>query len=259
MAALFDRFVQLREQAGGRGDLAGAGPAFQRKVGSAGEQHPHDAGERRDPVEGRRDQAFGVRGGLERVVFFFDRTVFAVLPAGAAPVLGGARGQWVVQFSGLEPHRLVRGREDGLVDPLAPPCLAAFGRCFHRPRGEAGRHRPAFAPGARTEYADSNYLLLGAILERASCEPAGEAGDRPLSDYPEVAWTAGAMVSTIGNLRIYGRALTTGGQRLHRDDVRPRTRCPDRRRRQPLVELVDPTMSIFGAIAQHLYLESPAG
>lgn len=111
------------------------------------------------------------------------------------------------------------------------------------------RHKPLFEPGARTSYADSNYYLLGAILERVSgmsaaraiteevIEPlglkhtsfptgaamprpfsrgyyAGPDGEGPIRDYtavgPSVAWTAGAMISTVGDLRRYGRALARG-------------------------------------------------
>lgn len=111
------------------------------------------------------------------------------------------------------------------------------------------RHRPAFAPGARTEYADSNYALLGIILERVTgrsveslittdvIRPAGLSettfpttaaipspfargyyagadGEGALRDYtlvnPAVAWTAGAMVSTLPDLARWGRVLARG-------------------------------------------------
>ncbi len=111
------------------------------------------------------------------------------------------------------------------------------------------RHRPLFAPNARTQYADSNYVLLGIILEkvtRRSVESvitrgvikpaglrstsfptrarlpgpfshgyyAGDEGDGPLRDYtavnPAVAWTAGGMVSTLEDLWKWGRVLATG-------------------------------------------------
>jgi len=111
------------------------------------------------------------------------------------------------------------------------------------------RHRPLFAPNARTQYADSNYVLLGIILEKVTkrsvesvitrdiIKPAGlrgtsfpttarlaspfshgyyagDKGDGQLRDYtavnPAVAWTAGGMVSTIDDLQKWGRALATG-------------------------------------------------
>jgi D-alanyl-D-alanine carboxypeptidase len=111
------------------------------------------------------------------------------------------------------------------------------------------RHKPGFAPGAETSYCDTNYYLLGAILERAThmsaaraitktvIEPLGlehtsfpstakipspfavgyYAGPElkgPLKDYtevnPSVAFTAGAMISTIGDLHRYGRQLANG-------------------------------------------------
>jgi D-alanyl-D-alanine carboxypeptidase len=124
------------------------------------------------------------------------------------------------------------------------------------------RHRPLFAPGARTQYADSNYFLLGAILEKVtgmSAEAAitrdvirplgltqssfptkprlprpfsrgyyaGDDGTGAIEDYtalnPGVPWTAGGMVSTLGDLRKYGRALATGrllSPRLQRQRLR---------------------------------------
>jgi D-alanyl-D-alanine carboxypeptidase len=111
------------------------------------------------------------------------------------------------------------------------------------------RHKPQFAPGARTEYADSNYYLLGVILQKvtgrsvesvitrdvirraglrqtsfpttaAMPKPyshgyfAGNDGMGPIRDYtavnPKVAWTAGGMVSTLGDLAKWGKALATG-------------------------------------------------
>lgn len=111
------------------------------------------------------------------------------------------------------------------------------------------RHRPLFRPNVRTQYADSNYVLLGIILEKVTgrsveavigqdiVKPlglsktsfpttsriagpfshgyyAGDKGDGPLRDYtavnPAVAWTAGGMVSTIDDLYRWGRALATG-------------------------------------------------
>ena len=111
------------------------------------------------------------------------------------------------------------------------------------------RHKPLFAPGERTQYADSNYVLLGMILEGvtghsaesvitrdviaraglrhtsfptrpAMREPfsrgyyAGSDGEGPIRDYtavnPKVAWTAGAMVSTVTDLKRWGRVLARG-------------------------------------------------
>jgi D-alanyl-D-alanine carboxypeptidase len=111
------------------------------------------------------------------------------------------------------------------------------------------RHRPLFAPGTQTKYTDSNYVLLGIILEKVTGRSvesvitrdvidraglrhtsfpttaamptpfshgyfAGVNGAGPLRDYtgvnPKVAWTAGAMISTLGDLQRWGKVLATG-------------------------------------------------
>ena len=111
------------------------------------------------------------------------------------------------------------------------------------------RHKPLFAPGARTQYADSNYFLLGIILEKVTGQPverliqrdvigpaglretsfptraamprpfahgyyAGDDGTGTIRDYtavnPKVAWTAGGMVSTLDDLKRWGRILARG-------------------------------------------------
>ncbi|MBS1894637.1 MAG: serine hydrolase [Actinobacteria bacterium] len=110
-------------------------------------------------------------------------------------------------------------------------------------------HKPVAEPDSVTKYTDSNFVLLGLILEKVSGETveknitkevirplglkhtsfpataampqpfahgyfAGDEGDEKIRDYtavnPKVAWTAGAMVSTLGDLRKYGRQLATG-------------------------------------------------
>jgi D-alanyl-D-alanine carboxypeptidase len=112
-----------------------------------------------------------------------------------------------------------------------------------------GRHQPEFEPGAKTSYADSNYYLLGAILEKVSgmsmaklvttevIEPlglkdtvyptsapmpspfsrgyyAGPEGKSPITDVtlvnPDIAGAAGAMVSTLGDLHKYAKELGEG-------------------------------------------------
>jgi D-alanyl-D-alanine carboxypeptidase len=111
------------------------------------------------------------------------------------------------------------------------------------------RHKPLFAPGAKTQYADSNYVLLGIILEKVTgrsvesvitrdvIKPAGLGGSsfpttpampRPFAhgyyagddgkgkirDYtrinPRLAWTAGALISTLGDLVKWGKVLAKG-------------------------------------------------
>lgn len=109
------------------------------------------------------------------------------------------------------------------------------------------RHPPDFPPGERFHYSDTNYILLGLISEQLTGQPvsevidariiqplrltgtsfpttpamptpyahgydAGSGGvlqDRTLSN-PRVAWTAGAMISTLDDLHIWARALATG-------------------------------------------------
>ena len=105
-----------------------------------------------------------------------------------------------------------------------------------------------FAPGARTLYSDTNYILLGLIVEMVTGravaaeiteriivplgltqtsfattpempEPyahgyAADAAGAPLRDVtrsnPDVPWAAGAMISTMGDLRIWAEALVAG-------------------------------------------------
>lgn len=110
------------------------------------------------------------------------------------------------------------------------------------------RHEPDFAPGEQVRYSDSNYFLAGFIIEQltgrsASAEitsrvleplrlhgtslPDTPQMPRPhargygatpgapeLRDItesnPEVPWTAGAMVSTLHDLRVWSKALAEG-------------------------------------------------
>jgi D-alanyl-D-alanine carboxypeptidase len=108
---------------------------------------------------------------------------------------------------------------------------------------------PNFAPGEMVSYSDSNYVLLGIIIRkitgrspeavitdkiveplgldstsfpRTSAMPrpfargyyAGDDGMGVLRDYsfvnPAVPWTAGAMISNLGDLRDWALALGTG-------------------------------------------------
>jgi len=125
------------------------------------------------------------------------------------------------------------------------------------------RHKPNFAPGARTLYSDSNYILLGLILEKVTGRSvesvithdiirplgltqtsfpttaampvpfahgyyAGPDNQGPqITDLtavnPAVAWTAGAMISTVRDLQKWGQELLTGsliGPRLQRERLR---------------------------------------
>lgn len=110
------------------------------------------------------------------------------------------------------------------------------------------RHEPDFAPGAETRYSDSNYFLAGFIIEQVTARSAAEEiaerilrplglsgtslpagpempapfargyaadpGSAELRDLtesnPDVPWTAGAMISTLDDLRVWARALAQG-------------------------------------------------
>jgi len=119
------------------------------------------------------------------------------------------------------------------------------------------RHDPLFAPGAELSYCDSNYALIGMIIEKVTGKPAGEVitseviDKLPLSGTsyptattipdphptgyvppvtdpnapfdnvgappaivtelnPAVPSTAGAMISTLDDLRVWGGELAAG-------------------------------------------------
>ncbi|MFO0993080.1 MAG: serine hydrolase domain-containing protein [Hyphomicrobiales bacterium] len=111
------------------------------------------------------------------------------------------------------------------------------------------RHEPDFAPGEKVAYCDTNYIFLGMIIEKVTRKPvedvireeiiaplkladtsfptastmpepfargyyAGEDGKGAPRDFtasnPAVAWSAGAMISTLDDLRIWSKALATG-------------------------------------------------
>jgi D-alanyl-D-alanine carboxypeptidase len=110
------------------------------------------------------------------------------------------------------------------------------------------RHPPDVPPGERMQYSDSNYILLGLIIEQVTGQSAGDAiasriieplrltgasfpttpempepyargyaadpGSAVLRDLtasnPNVAWTAGAMISTLDDLRVWAKALAEG-------------------------------------------------
>ena len=112
------------------------------------------------------------------------------------------------------------------------------------------QNQPAFAPGAETAYADSNYVLLGLVIEKVTDRPVEEVIDedvvqklgldettfpttatvpephptayvpdpddpsvplRVVNDVnPKVAWTVGAMLSTLSDLKRWGKELTDG-------------------------------------------------
>jgi D-alanyl-D-alanine carboxypeptidase len=108
------------------------------------------------------------------------------------------------------------------------------------------RHTPLFAPGTATVYDNSNYYLLGLIVQKVTGRTLGEVirsqiieplglketsyprsaampspfsrgylvGDGHLRDVtgssPDISEGAGAMISTLHDLRIWARALATG-------------------------------------------------
>jgi D-alanyl-D-alanine carboxypeptidase len=110
------------------------------------------------------------------------------------------------------------------------------------------RHHPSFAPGSGVEYSDSNYYLLGLIVQkvsnrslaqviqtrvldplhlRQSSYPStphiprpfshgyfSETAMSPLRDVtlsnPAAGFGAGAMTSTLGDLKLWAKALATG-------------------------------------------------
>jgi D-alanyl-D-alanine carboxypeptidase len=108
-------------------------------------------------------------------------------------------------------------------------------------------HKPAFAPGTAVAYCDANYVLLGLIVEKVTGRKLGDViqteildelgmrntsypttsdlpapfsrGYYPVTDAspreiteinPDFPAGAGAMISTLGDLRIWVKALATG-------------------------------------------------
>lgn len=120
-------------------------------------------------------------------------------------------------------------------------------------------HPPDFPPGQGWHYSDTNYEVLGMIVEQATgnaiedemreriIEPLGLSGtsfpttpDMPeehakgyvigedwvLEDYtrvsPSVPWAGGAMISTLEDLRVWVKALATGellSEEMHREQL----------------------------------------
>jgi CubicO group peptidase (beta-lactamase class C family) len=165
--------------------------------------------------------------------------------------------QWVKQWSS-DPTRV-----------WAPQELARIGI----------KESPLFDPGTEWFYSNTNYVLIGLVLEKVTGKPIGQlyqkeiieplgleetsfpnpadsalpepydhgytlqgrsSGSKPIdsTDWsPSEAWTAGMMISTVGDLLVYGRALGTGkgllppeqwSERLHSfvSDVPPLNQPP---------------------------------
>jgi D-alanyl-D-alanine carboxypeptidase len=142
------------------------------------------------------------------------------------------------------------GMYDFTQDPKFARALAANPTRPFQPSDAVAiirRHKPLFAPGARALDTASNYVLLGIILQRVtgrsvesvltrdviaraglrnttfprtaalpapSAHGYSAAARNRLRDYtrvnPKVAWTAGAMISTLGDLQKWAKVLATG-------------------------------------------------
>ncbi len=112
------------------------------------------------------------------------------------------------------------------------------------------RDSPVFAPGTAFQYSDSNYILLGLVIQKVEGRPLaavlrkqiihplklrqtswpgasaalpkphaqgytlqGQSSGRPADATgwnPSYAWAAGEMISSVSDLLVYGRALGTG-------------------------------------------------
>src|SRR5215212_8431330 len=113
------------------------------------------------------------------------------------------------------------------------------------------KESPLFEPGTGWFYSNTNYVLLGLVLEQVTGKPIGQlyqkeiieprgleetsfpngdsaipepydhgytlqgksSGSKPIDSThwsPSEAWTAGEMISTVGDLLLYGRALGPG-------------------------------------------------
>jgi D-alanyl-D-alanine carboxypeptidase len=143
---------------------------------------------------------------------------------------------------------------DFAANPLLPWSPADVLAIVHR-------HPPNFPPGQMVSYSDTNYILLGLIIEKITGKPVekvinrlcriaglvhthfpqapelrepfahgyygGDNDDRPLADYtlvnPAVPWTAGAMTSTLRDLKRWAALLGHGAlisPRLAKKQVR---------------------------------------
>ena len=138
------------------------------------------------------------------------------LPNGARITVRQLLGMTSGVFNILEDPAFLAAYEADPLLPFTPQEAIAIART----------HPAAFAPGERFHYSETNYLLLGLIVERLTGRSAGEAIEQrivryspgpnggPLRDLtrtnPGVSWTAGAMVSNLDDLRVWVKALATG-------------------------------------------------
>jgi len=159
--------------------------------------------------------------------------------------------------------RQLLGHRSGLYDYLSDPRVLKpylagnFGYTWTPPRlvAVSASHKPLFAPGAKYSYSNTNYILLGLIIEKAAGNPIGaelkrrifaplqlrstslDTSPRMRPPYahgyliqgkelqdvtavsPSYAWTAGAIVSSADDLARFYRALL-GGRLLSADELR---------------------------------------
>jgi len=136
-----------------------------------------------------------------------------------------------------------------------------------------GQHEPVFAPGTDAMYDNSNYYLLGAIIEKVTGNPLNRVVKSQVLDplglnqtsypttpgipapfsrgyfyqpnlglrdvtasNPAFAGGAGAMISTLGDLKIWAKALATGAL------LKPATQAL-RLKTKPLVQTPKITLS----------------
>jgi D-alanyl-D-alanine carboxypeptidase len=124
------------------------------------------------------------------------------------------------------------------------------------------RDSPLFSPGTAFQYSDSNYVLLGLVIQQVEGKPLravlrkriidplrlaqtswpgrsaalpkphargytlqGQSSDEPADATnwnPSYAWAAGEMISTVRDLLVYGRAFGTGKGLLRPEQQRER-------------------------------------
>ncbi|MEV7549714.1 serine hydrolase domain-containing protein [Amycolatopsis sp. NPDC089917] len=162
----------------------------------------------------------------------------------------------VVRGPGYEPEkitvRMLLNHTSGVHDPLDPhffdPYLVDGNRAHVITPSEVIRRSlvdpPSFAPGTKTDYSNTGYLLLGKVIEKVThtdvreeiqrrvLDPLGlgrtyfplrspflrgphlhgyDLGGQDMTVFsPSYDWTAGAMVSTVDDLAKFHRALLAG-------------------------------------------------